>query len=314
MAELAIAGHETRGKEVIDILEMLGGKIHRDRFYSNNANNICSWYYIDKDGYIEHAHQTSFNDITNSMGTTFFTLEGFLEKYPYKVGDKALINYDMKENVYTIKSMVWNTFFKCVTYRLETIDFYGIVDYHDCFADDMKRYLEQKEEIMEVNIDITLAPDLKGKDYSGRKFGYKIPNGYEFECVRENEIILKPIKTQYPKTYCECCDVLQVGFIYDLKDLTKDEAKLMDYFIGLKRCRDAYWKVYGEEMGLGKPWKPENPTKYYIFTIENNGSDIIKNAITDKWRNRFLVFPTEEMRDVFYENFRYLIDGCKELL
>jgi hypothetical protein len=105
-----------------------------------------------------------------------------------------------------------------------------------------------------------------------------------------------------------------VGFIYDLKDLTKDEAKLMDYFISLKRCRDAYWKVYGKEMGLGKPWKPENPTKHYIFTIENNGSDIIKNAITDKWRNRFLVFPTEEMRDVFYENFRYLIDGCKELL
>jgi hypothetical protein len=27
-----------------------------------------------------------------------------------------------------------------------------------------------------------------------------------------------------------------------------------------------------------------------------------------------LAFPTEEMRDAFYENFKYLIEECKELL
>ena len=22
-------------------------------------------------------------------------------------------------------------------------------------------------------------------------------------------------------------------------------------------CRDVYWKIYGEQMGLGKPWEPD---------------------------------------------------------
>ena len=30
--------------------------------------------------------------------------------------------------------------------------------------------------------------------------------------------------------------------------------------------------------------------------------------------NVILTFPTEEMRDAFYENFKDLIEGCKELL
>jgi hypothetical protein len=33
-----------------------------------------------------------------------------------------------------------------------------------------------------------------------------------------------------------------------------------------------------------------------------------------KTNNTILAFPTEEMRDEFYENFKYLIEQCKELL
>ena len=35
-----------------------------------------------------------------------------------------------------------------------------------------------------------------------------------------------------------------------------------------------------------------------------------------KWYtdNKILAFPTEEMRDAFYENFKDLIEQCKELL
>jgi hypothetical protein len=31
-------------------------------------------------------------------------------------------------------------------------------------------------------------------------------------------------------------------------------------------------------------------------------------------KNHILVFPTAEMRDAFYENFKDLIESCKELL
>ena len=63
-------------------------------------------------------------------------------------------------------------------------------------------------------------------------------------------------------------------------------------------------------MGLGKPWKPDwNETKYTIVVIENK---LVKlYAIT---LNYILAFPTEKIRDVFYENFKDLIESCKELL
>lgn len=54
MAQLAIRGHATRGKEVIEILEMLGGKMRRGRFV---GQEISCAYYINEDGYkIGRAH------------------------------------------------------------------------------------------------------------------------------------------------------------------------------------------------------------------------------------------------------------------
>ena len=79
----------------------------------------------------------------------------------------------------------------------------------------------------------------------------------------------------------------------------------------LKRCRDAYWKLYGEEMGLGKPWEP-NLIHGLAYTIQNNRNEIGKSY--SAYGNKVLMFPTEEMRDAFYENVKELIEKCKNLL
>ena len=163
------------------------------------------------------------------------------------------------------------------------------------------------------------APILSNRyDYAEGKYGYVIPDGYELDCIKEGfqtEIILKPKKPTYPKDYDECCEVLGIledrgfGFI----NLSECENTLMSYFIQLKRCRDAYWKIAGDQMGLGKPWKPDwNDVcdKYTIYVVYGN----------EIWRdigqtiNTLLAFPTMEMRDTFYENFKSLIENCKELL
>lgn len=78
-------------------------------------------------------------------------------------------------------------------------------------------------------------------------------------------------------------------------------------------CRDAYWKIAGEQMGLGKPWEPDWFNAVYTCTIICRSNKIVKDAGFDS-DNRILVFPTEEMRDAFYENFKELIMKCKELL
>lgn len=152
-----------------------------------------------------------------------------------------------------------------------------------------------------------------------------LPDGYIFKdengnVINATKIVLEKKKREYPTNYEECCKVLGIegdSLLINtthITDYERDLGNLMGRLHRLIICRDAYWKIAGDEMGLGKPWEPENPTKHYIFTIETCGDDIIKNAITSKWINRIFVFPTEEMRDAFKGNFDKDLEFCKELL
>ena len=88
--------------------------------------------------------------------------------------------------------------------------------------------------------------------------------------------------------------------------------KLIANFYRLILCRDAYWKIAGEEMRLDKSWEPDwtnDLSKYYISFYNNKVDKGIIN-----YSNKILAFPTEEIQDAFYENFKDLIENCKELL
>ena len=149
------------------------------------------------------------------------------------------------------------------------------------------------------------------------------PEGYQFvdengNIINAQKIALEKKKKEYPKTYKECCEVLDWN--HRDYDRVGYESELLCKFQVLLLCRDAYWKIAGEEMGLGKLWKPDwensEERRYSIVNIEG---DINLPEITlTKWvlkvTNKILVFPTIEMRDAFYENFNELIEICKELL
>lgn len=112
MAQLAILGHATRGKEVLEILEMLGGK---------NDNHCCGGcinriYFINSYGYIESS------DKMDHLSYFQLSLEGFLEMYPYKVGDKVL--YKTYGIYLAIKTMKWNSEKEQVFYRLDSKNFF----------------------------------------------------------------------------------------------------------------------------------------------------------------------------------------------
>ena len=136
-------------------------------------------------------------------------------------------------------------------------------------------------------------------------------------------------KKEYPKTYEECCEVLMGKT--DFQDfelvLTKfstnrseensispepPHISLINAFYKLLICRDAYWKLYGEEMGLGKPWKPNDSSGYCTYAISHHTGHIRKSRLYAD--SELLEFPTEEMRDDFEENFDPDIEFCKELL
>ena len=144
-------------------------------------------------------------------------------------------------------------------------------------------------------------------------YGYNLPDGYQFKdedgnVINTQKIVLEKKKKEYPKTLGECRAILGIMSEYGAFHY---KTELITTFMSLLICRDAYWKIAGEQMGLGKPWEP-NWGKGACYTICCNTNQIVIG--TDKFRNSILVFPTEEMRDAFYENFKELINECKELL
>lgn len=142
--------------------------------------------------------------------------------------------------------------------------------------------------------------------------------GDEFEIkVEDGKIFVVRKQPSYPKTYEECFNICfgdkhHIVQVVGLDDLG-DNKELFVNFIKLKICRDAYWKIAGEQMGLGEPWKPDWIQATYTCTIICRSNNIVKDAGFDA-ENKILAFPTEEMRDAFYENFKDLIEECKELL
>ena len=143
----------------------------------------------------------------------------------------------------------------------------------------------------------------------------KAPNGYELQ--EDGYFSWVEKKKKYPKTYTECLSVL--GIYNGLPDVEIYNAKpseciLFESLIRLKRCLDAYYQIAGQEMGLGKPWEPDwgNDNHESYPAIVACGGKIIKSSIYT--HDNPFAFPTEEMRDAFYENFKGLIEICKLLL
>ena len=280
MAQLAIKGHPTRGKEVIQLLEMLGGNnIHNyggtfNECYIIDNNKICTIY-------------TSVAKIDNC---TIFTLEEFEKLYPYKVGDKISSKY-LKN--YKIEKMEWKDTNNKIIYKLQGMGWYN--------TNELQPYKEETmEEPKELIIGFT-------KDDNG-DWVLNTHKDYEIKEIEGKYKVIKK-KPQYPKTYIECAKILNC-FSASYIDGYKNE--LLEKLQELLICRDAYWKIAGEQMGLGKSWEPDWSNGELKWCMSYSGYCIEFDQYKSK--HHVLTFPTEEMRDAFYENFKDLIENVKELL
>lgn len=322
--KLAIKGHPTRGNEVIELFKMMGGW---ECGYCGCGTGF--YYYISQFGNIEASCKPSEFDTY-----IVYTLEEFLEKYPFKVGD--FVRIPEYESEVRILKMKWCPISKHIEFLVcpndedewftvdelledndnpnETTDckkcglHFGSVK---CFDKDCPYNTpKNKDNVSTIS---------KYKTIGQGTYAIKIADGYKFDSVDENgNIIVKSIKPKYPATYGECW---KVRFEVDGETILEEFHHVSGYYsesLGalqkLLCCRDAYWKIVGEEMGLGKPWEPkyEALMDNTFFTIQTFNGKIDKSATSH--RNSILAFPTIEMRDVFFDNFKGLIEQCKELL
>lgn len=316
--KLAIKGHSIRGKEVIELLEMMGGK---NNYKVDGANINCTYI-------IRHFDHSIIGGWSSSTEIVF-TLEEFLEVYPFKVGDKVFLYDNITEGCVT--GMKWDEDKGTVKYCVYTSAEYW------CDVKELLKWnaeflvnKEKGEEVDKMLRDITLShlhrnhlEDVLSELYEHIKTTSKEELEREYEEIKEWSDVGPTVeefitfcecvnkKPKYPTTYEECYDEgnTELHFIY----VDKDERDLYESFIQLIRCRNAYWKIAGEEMGLNKLWEPDwksgEQYKYCIYYADGNiqkGTWFIDSFI--------LAFPSEEMRDIFCENFKKEIEQCKELL
>lgn len=100
--KLAIKGHPTRGKEVIKLLEMMGGK---NKWLYDGSDGVV--YFIEKnDKYITYITYCGKECIKNTGEYIIYELEEFLEKYPFYNGDKVFDIVDGDPGIIT--AMKWD--------------------------------------------------------------------------------------------------------------------------------------------------------------------------------------------------------------
>ena len=346
-------------------------------FNLNGSETNC-YYYIDNNNRIYHCLGI---DPRNYI---YYTLEEFLEKFLYKVGDTVL--YKPDNTPYFIIKMFWKNnkvlyelsdkinlevcrmsytlipdvdVVKLQPYKEETMEDKGnISDGYHTFNELYEYRLLYNASMFNELAKQGLYDVHKSKRHSDGTIPFgdenwfivqaelptgQISNHYEMkdwelfnvpekekanhydghtpqDVAKRLRNFLTP-KPKYPKTYEECCEIVKVGKEHTLEGeiirINNYKIDLLESFQKLLICRDAYWKIAGEEMGLGKPWEPDYDSGVNKYGIICMNGVVQESNPTTNWErhlNKVLDFPTKEMRNTFYENFKELIEQCKELL
>lgn len=196
--------------------------------------------------------------------------------------------------------------------------FEGLVE--ELLDNDMKEHQKICDEVLTIQGIEPIEAEMEQIIHCPEGYIFKDENG---NVINATKIVLEKKKKEYPKSYEECCQVLEIegnSLLINTKHITdyeRDLGNLMGQLHRLIICRDAYWKIVGEKMGLGKPWEPDYDSGVNKYGIICMNGVVQKSSPTTNWErhlNKVLDFPTEEMRGAFYENFKEEIEICKELL
>ena len=289
--KIAIQGHPTRGKEVIQILESLGGI--NDCRLTGTAKE-CH-YYIYNDPYKGiRCHNWGYVDKCKK-----YTLEKFEKEFPFKVGDKVK---DCSDNeVGTILGFI------DIDGELMYVVNFEKSGHANMPAEELKSYKE-----MERNITLTLD---KAKEWYKKGGDLK---QVALQAFAEKELT----KVDLPKTWKEFCvlNPIKVGeafissnSVVRLADFTADRNSLFDKqicpsdgsasahlaMIQLEQLRDC-WR---------QGWKPTDYYTGYCITNYPTGYSVLRFDFIS-----FLSFPTQEMAEDFLKCFKYLIEKAGDLI
>lgn len=177
MVKIAIQGHPTRGKEVIQILESLGG----NNLY-NMTGSRFSHYYINN----HHNINGNTLEFVKKSGYSIYTLEEFEKEFPFKVGDRVVCKAT-QQILHTIVGISLDSC-ACMQYEIKE-DKTGVITH--CPTNLLIKYKEMQER----NITLTLD---KAKEWY--KKGGELKE-VALQAYSEEELT----KVELPKTWEEFC-------------------------------------------------------------------------------------------------------------
>ena len=284
--KIAIKGHSTRGKEVIQILESLGGQnIHE--YWGHSGDSI--YYYINKHCKIVY----DSIHVLSLYNYKLYTLEEFEKEFPFKVGDKV-ITIDgtigiidrfepEKDYPYCIKADIGG-FYRCATSILKP---YKEMQKRNITLtlDKAKEWYKKGGELKEIALQAFTKEELNSFPRSWEEFatnharmGYYISSdGKPLMCASSGKLSSPHV-----------CP-------------SKKSAEAHLAMIQLEQLRNCWWGN----------WKPEwsNSGKY---VIKWEGDNLI--VFTARRVHAFLVFPTREMAEEFLKCFKDLIEKAGDLI
>lgn len=292
MARLAIKGdNKIPGEEVINILLHLGG---------SNVQNLSgkiedNYYYIADDGTIVSNVYSKF-DFVKDDSTIIFTLEEFLKRFPYKTQDCVKCSYDKNSRKFVIYRMYWDEQVEEVFYSLVSDDF-PKKSITDVSAATLTFFDSGESESVEENVNWYKTDYIEFSDNEdwADKVELKLDNNFEL-LIEDNKVFVVRKMFKYPKTIIEA----------DLEDYPVDtiSLKFVQKFRQLIKLRNIYWH-------LSNDWKPSENETVFSITRQSN-QVVIKDG--EYGNTHLLEFPTLEVRDFFYKNFKDLIYECKDFI
>ena len=128
----------------------------------------------------------------------------------------------------------------------------------------------------------------------------EIPKGYKFKERLYDKFVFEKMNER-PTNINEASEILGLGMFEQERYRNGQLYTLRELLL----FRDAWWM-------MADNWKPdweEYDNKFCLQVINNEIYSCDREVLSC-----ILAFPTEEMRDAFHENFKGLIEQCKELL
>lgn len=285
--KIAIQGHPTRGKEIIQILRSLGGKTREEL----TGRRLSQYYFINCNGDID------LNLRINLLNHKLYTLEEFEKEFPFKVGDKVI----HKE---------FNDFFEVISfnpglsypYKIKGVCEFSTKSHvltkwqpkmkEERFVtltlDKAKEWYKKGGELREIALQAFTKDELNPLPRSWKEFCEKYP-------VKKGECWIGTQDTVYVATNTQQ-DRLYKSWIQSKKSA---EAHLA--MIQLEQLRNCWWNG----------WEPiwDGSTKHSIKRSYNK-INIVHSCNT----SAFLAFPTREMAEEFLECFKDLIEKAGDLI